>query len=64
MQSAQIQSSALIKKNGTPVYTVNPSVPDKSEIMKGRRTQLGDARQGIVIDEGTGEFLGRGGAIA
>lgn len=51
-----------MKKNGTPVYATNPSIPNKSEITKARRTQVGDDRQGMVIDPGTGEILGRGGA--
>ena len=35
---------------------------DKDEISRARRTQFGNEHQGLVIDGGTGEILGRGGA--
>lgn len=52
------------EKFGQPVYPSNPSVPDEGEIKRGRRAQIGTDRQGMVIDSGTGEILGHGGAIA
>src|SRR5580698_8136826 len=50
------------QKRGVTIYTSNPSVPSKDEISRTRRTQFGNDRKGLVIDDGTGEILGRGGA--
>lgn len=50
-------------KQGLPVYTSNPSVPPKDQISKPRRARLGNDRKGLVFDEGTGEIIGRGGAV-
>ncbi len=50
------------QKRGVTIYTSNPSVPSKDEISRTRRTQFGNERKGLVIDDGTGEILGRGGA--
>ena len=50
------------QKRGVTMYTSNPSVPSKDEISRTRRTQFGNDRKGLVIDDGTGEILGRGGA--
>jgi len=47
-----------------PVYLSNPSVPEKNEISRPRKTQLGTERRGIVIDGTSGDFLGHGGAYA
>lgn len=58
---------AINKKNekyGIQIYSTNPSVPDPNEIKKGRRSQFGTETQGLVVDSGTGEILGAGGAIA
>jgi len=52
------------KKWGVPVYTSNPSVPPADEIKKVKRVKLGDEHRGFVVDNGTGEILGHGGAIA
>lgn len=51
------------EKRGIPVYRSNPSVPSPDEIKKVKRTKLGDDRRGLVVDDGTGEILGHGGAI-
>jgi len=60
-----VQSSKVIsEKYGIPVYTSNPSVPGESEIKKNRRTQIGTEIKGLVVDNGTGEILGAGGAYA
>jgi len=40
-------------------YTMNPSIPDKGEISRARRTQFGNNQKGLVID---GKILGGGGA--
>jgi hypothetical protein len=52
------------EKRGFPVYESNPSVPLKGGIARNRKRQLGNERKGLVIDDGTGEILGRGVAIA
>jgi hypothetical protein len=51
------------EKRGLPVYETNPSVPTKDQIARPRRTRLGNEQRGLLIDEGTGEILGRGGAV-
>lgn len=63
--SENIQRSDIIReKHGIPVYRTNPSVPDANEIAKAKRTQIGDTHKGFVVDNGTGEILGRGAAFA
>jgi hypothetical protein len=56
--------SAVDNKYGVPVYQTNPSIPDPGEIKKPKRARLGDDHRGLVVDNGTGEILGHGGAIA
>jgi hypothetical protein len=51
------------EKHGIPIYVTNPSIPSVDEIKKPKRTQIGDAHRGLVVDNGTGEILGHGGAI-
>ncbi|WP_139975164.1 hypothetical protein [Ochrobactrum sp. CGA5] len=46
-----------------PIYDRNPSVPVAGQITKQRRAQIGNERSGMVIDEGSGEILGHGGAM-
>jgi len=55
--------SILGEKRGLPIYTANPSIPPKSEISRPRRSRLGNEKKGLVINEGTGEILGTGGAL-
>jgi len=54
---------AVKEKRGIPVYRTNPSIPGEHEIKKMRRTKLGDDQRGLVVDNGTGEILGHGGAM-
>jgi len=61
--SDQNLPDVLGEKRGFPIYKANPSVPPKDQIAKPRRSRLGDDRKGLVFDEGTGEIVGRGGAI-
>jgi len=51
------------KKWGVPVYATNPSVPGADEIKKLKRVKLGNEQRGLVVDNGTGEILGHGGAL-
>jgi hypothetical protein len=46
-----------------PIYTSNPSVPSADEIKKPKRTRLGTELRGLVVDNGSGEVLGHGGAM-
>ena len=54
---------AIKEKRGIPIYTTNPSVPDSSDIKKSKRARFGTETQGMVVDNGTGEILGHGGAM-
>lgn len=58
------KGEAVSEKRGVPVYRTNPSVPDPNEIRRGKRAQIGNEVKGLVVDNGTGEILGHGGAIA
>lgn len=63
--SKNLQKSDIIReKHGIPVYRTNPSIPDATEISRTKRVQIGDTHKGFVVDNGTGEILGRGGAMA
>lgn len=61
-ENSQNQVPAIRQKRGVPIYMTNPSVPAKDEISRARRTHFGNEHRGLVIDGGTGEVLGRGGA--
>ncbi len=54
---------AVSEKRGVPVYRTNPSIPDEHEIKKSKRTRIGNEEKGLVVDTGTGEIIGRGGAV-
>ncbi len=54
----------LAEKRGVPIYTSNPSIPSPDEIKKPKRARLGNEHKGLVVDNGSGEILGHGGAIA
>jgi hypothetical protein len=62
-ENSQI-AKAVKEKRGIPVYRTNPSIPGEHEIKKIKRTKLGNEHRGLVVDNGTGEILGQGGAIA
>lgn len=60
-----LQKDLVIReKHGIPVYRSNPSIPAATEIAKAKRVQIGTPVKGLVVDNGTGEILGHGGAIA
>jgi len=61
-KDGQQEAAVLTTKRGIPVYTSNPSVPTKDEIARPRRARIGTDQKGMVIDGGSGEVLGRGGA--
>lgn len=60
----QSDTSAVAAKRGVPIYQTNPSVPKQDSIGRARKRQIGDEHKGMVIDTGTGEVLGPGGAVA
>ena len=60
---SQKKSGIIGEKQGVPVYSANPSIPNEGEIRKNRKGRLGDERNGMIVDNSTGEILGQGGAI-
>jgi hypothetical protein len=54
----------IAERRGMPVYLSNPSIPEKGDIARPRKRQIGDEHKGIVFDGGTGEVLGQGTAVA
>jgi hypothetical protein len=57
-------AEAISSKRGIKVYATNPSVPLKDELARSRKSQIGAEHKGLVIDDGSGETLGRGTAVA
>jgi hypothetical protein len=64
MRNEVQESEVISEKRGIKVYSSNPSIPGKNSISRLRKRQLGDEQKGLVIDDGSGEVLGRGTAIA
>ena len=62
----EINKKAVVvaEKRGIPIYQTNPSIPSETEIKRSKRAQIGTDAKGLVVDSGTGEILGHGGAIA
>ena len=64
MSDNRQKSLAIVgEKRGFPVYRTNPSIPDQEDISRPRRAQIGSDQKGLIINEGTGEILGTGGAL-
>lgn len=61
-QLAEIENEEE-KKWGVAVYETNPSVPKPDEIKKLKRVRLGDEQRGLIVNNGTGEIFGAGGAV-
>jgi hypothetical protein len=57
------EAEVLTEKRGVKVYTSNPSVPTAEEIKRPKRARLGNDVKGLVVDNGSGEILGHGGAM-
>lgn len=57
------EAEVLAEKRGVRIYTSNPSVPSPDEIKRPKRARLGDDVKGLVVDNGSGEILGHGGAM-
>lgn len=49
------------EKQGSLVYSGNPSVPEKDSVSRKKRVRLGDDKKGIIIDNNSGEMLTVGG---
>src|SRR3984957_1441306 len=60
----QNSKHAVDERYGVPVYQSNPGIPSESEIKRSKRAQIGTDTKGLVVDTGSGEILGHGGAIA
>lgn len=63
-KNEQLSNRAVDERYGVPVYQTNPSIPSETEIKRSKRAQIGTDTKGLVVDSGTGEILGHGGAIA
>jgi len=63
---AEIDKENLVvaEKRGVKIYQTNPSIPSEAEIKRNKRAQIGTEMRGLVVDNGSGEILGHGGAIA
>ena len=59
----QISKQAVDERYGILVYQTNPSIPSEAEIKRNRRAQIGTEMRGLVVDTGSGEILGHGGAM-
>jgi hypothetical protein len=53
----------IAEKHGVPVYLTNPSIPPKDQISRPRKARIGTEQKGLIINEGSGEILGTGGAL-
>lgn len=62
-KDGQKLSRVIGEKRGVSVYATNPSVPSQEDISRPRRSQMGNEQRGLIINEGTGEILGTGGAV-
>lgn len=60
----QNSKHAVDERYGVKVYQSNPSIPSEAEIKRNKRAQIGTDMRGLVVDTGSGEILGHGGAIA
>ncbi len=64
MTDVNKKAVVVAEKRGVKIYQTNPSVPSETEIKRNKRAQIGTEAKGLVVDTGTGEILGHGGAIA
>lgn len=58
------ENLVVAEKRGVKIYQTNPSIPSEAEIKRNKRAQIGTEMRGLVVDNGSGEILGHGGAIA
>lgn len=62
-KNGQKLSRVIGEKRGVSVYATNPSVPSQEDISRPRKAKIGDDQRGLIINEGSGEILGTGGAV-
>ena len=62
-ENAQKSKQAVDERYGVPVYQSNRSIPSEIEIKRNKRAQIGTDAKGLVVDTGSGEILGHGGAM-
>jgi hypothetical protein len=62
-EKSQKEPDIIGEKRGLSVYTTNPSIPLQEDISRPRRAQIGSEQRGLIINEGTGEISGIGGAV-
>ena len=62
-KNSQKKAEIIGEKRGLSVYTKNPSIPAPEDISRSRRAQIGSEHRGLIINEGTGEIAGIGGAV-
>lgn len=62
----EVSKDAVVvaEKRGVKIHQTNPSIPSEREIKRNKRAQIGTDMRGLVVDSGSGEILGHGGAIA
>jgi hypothetical protein len=63
-EGGQNGAAVVMHRMGVPIYETNPSIPQKGDIARNKRKQIGDEHKGLVINDGSGEVLGPGTAIA
>ena len=63
MKQESQTTPAVRTKRGLKVYMTNPSVPCQESIGKTRKVLIGDEKKGLIINDGTGEITGLGGAV-
>jgi len=63
-KDGQNSKEPVDERYGVKVYQSNPSIPAETEIKRSKRAQIGTDMRGLVVDNGSGEILGHGGAIA
>ncbi|PHN00922.1 hypothetical protein [Flavilitoribacter nigricans] len=61
-EKSQNNPAIIGKKQGVPIYKVNPSVPDPNCISKKKKVHYGDEQRGFIVDSGSGEIISVGGA--
>ncbi len=61
-ENGQHMPNIIGEKQGIPIYSKNPSVPETNEIGKKKKVRYGNEQKGFVLDPGSGEILNVGGA--
>ncbi len=60
-ENSQKNDLIISQKQGVPVYSKNPSVPNPDDIKRRKAVRYGNEQKGFVVDGGSGEVLGIGG---